>query len=325
MPYSYELDQCDVSDKKSLKIFREKREVWLSWFSHGISSSIENQLYNLMWWDATFWTLNEARKFADEKSPSSAITPILAGLIDQGYLALQILSLSKLVERNSADRSKGIISLRRVVDEIRENAKLFTRENYVAHDGLPFDAEIAYQKYLQEMEGKPRGAIWVAAGGSSDWAESRRMHEIFDGLSGIGAKQRSRTDVISERVLDSLEAVFTNQSIKHILNLRHKVFAHAADEYSRSRVATQIDRVEFGHIISSQKVLSQLMQVISADILSGPNFGSLIAIPQFNQFDHISLPYVRAKERSKLSEYWDKHVNERNGWLAEASKVILGF
>jgi hypothetical protein len=321
--YHYAIEQCDVQDRSLLKNFREKRSAWLLWLDHKEPSSIDNQFYSMMWCDAVFWTLNEARKFAAENSPSSAITPILAEFIDHGYLAQQILSISKLVEKNSPQPGKGIISLRRLVDEICENSFLFTRENYVCNDGLPFDPELARQKFLQRMATQTPSFSWMPTDGPEAWDTSVRVHQEFDELSGSPSDNRSRKDCISDRVFTSLRAAFDDTSFDHILAFRHKIFAHAADPQSRSYAKTQIDRVELENIIRAQKILCQLMQTISSYILCGPSFTSVVAIPQFNQFAHITLPYVSPDHRTKLSTFWSQHCRERNEWLKRDLNQVL--
>lgn len=323
MAYNFTIDECDIVDKKLLGSYRSKREAWLLWLDHNEPSSIDNQVYNLMWSDAVFWTLNEARKFTDDKHPSSAITPILAEFIDQGYIAIQIISISKLFEKNSSDPRHGVISLRRLVDEIVDNANLFTRENYVCYDGLPFDPEPVRQRFLAHISANGPGFISISREGPDAWDSSERLHIQFDKLSKTASGGRNRNDIISKDVFKSLKSVFDDVAFEHIKELRHKIFAHAADPHSRSYAHTSIDNVQLGRILQAQKNLLQLMQVVSNLILQAASFTSAIAIPQFNQFEHITLPYVKPEDRNKLSEFWSSHTRERNEWLRVSTKTIL--
>jgi hypothetical protein len=65
------------------------------------------------------------------------------------------------------------------------------------------------------------------------------------------------------------------------------------------------------------------MQIVSSVILQAANFTSAIAIPQFNHFKHINLPYVREENKRKLSTFWDSHAKERREWLQQSAKTIL--
>jgi hypothetical protein len=286
-------------------------------------SSINNQVYNLMWWDAVFWTLNEARKYADKNNPSSALTPILAEFIDQGYVALQVISISKLLEKNSGKPRRGIISLRRLVDEVVESANLFTREIYVCYDGLPFDPEPARQRFFDQIAANPNCTMPRPIEGPDAWEMSQRLHAQFDKLSGVTPSCRKRDDLISVDVFKALQSVFDDPAFEHVINLRHKVFAHAADAYSRSYVQTNIKNIELDQIIKAQKNLLQLMQIVSSLILQAANFICAVAIPQFNQFDYITCPYIRPENRNKISTFWNEHTEERCEWLRDSVKTLL--
>ena len=140
--YKYKIDECDVSDKKSLEKFREKRAEWVKWFGVDDENTIANQIYSMMWGDAAYRSLVEACRFSSEDNPTAHENEMLAGLLYDGYLANQMLSITKLIDKDSR-----VISLGRLFDEIKESRYLFTRENFVSHDGLPYD----YAK-VQEAE-----------------------------------------------------------------------------------------------------------------------------------------------------------------------------
>jgi hypothetical protein len=320
MNYEFDLADCDVREehKESVKQFRAKRATWLGWLDSAEPNSIDNQIHYLMWWDATFWSLNEARKYADDEKLSSARTPILAEFLNQGYLALQIHSISKLIEKNPSNPKKGIISLRRLVDELIAHSQYFTRENYVCHDGLPFDPEPEKQRFFEA-----NGAMPLAQAGPKAWAKSEIMHRGFDRLAKTTEGKRSRDDEIHPHIFESLRAALEDDSFAHILDLRHKIFAHAADATSQAEAKNQIQNVELSRIERAQKILCQLLQTISANILCGPVHTSTIAIPQFDQWRFVEQPYVHRDDRQKISKFWNDHCSNRNGWLLTAADDIL--
>ena len=45
--YKYKIDECDVSDKKSLEKFREKHSEWVNWFGVDDENTIANQIYSI--------------------------------------------------------------------------------------------------------------------------------------------------------------------------------------------------------------------------------------------------------------------------------------
>ncbi len=72
-------------------------------------------------------------------------------LFDTGFVAIQTTAIRRLTERSLEDPSKGVISLRRLVDDIRENRCLITREVYVGVDGLPYDSSAAKTRWMESI------------------------------------------------------------------------------------------------------------------------------------------------------------------------------
>jgi hypothetical protein len=66
----------------------------------------------------------------------------LAEALFDGHVATQVLAIRRLMD----DRNTDIISLRRLVKDLRHSWTLFTRENYVCFDGLPYDYEAVQHK-----------------------------------------------------------------------------------------------------------------------------------------------------------------------------------
>ena len=46
------------------------------------------------------------------------------------------------------NENKDRISLPRLINDLRKNLRLFTRENFVGFDGLPYDYEAAQQRVM---------------------------------------------------------------------------------------------------------------------------------------------------------------------------------
>src|SRR3954447_6200604 len=97
-PYTYPPEQCDVEDQKKLVAYRQAVTRWFEWLHADPEHSISSQLSDLLWQDAVFRVFNEARRYVDEDGPTSSVAPILAQFIDRGYVASQVLGISKLVE-----------------------------------------------------------------------------------------------------------------------------------------------------------------------------------------------------------------------------------
>src|SRR3546814_1313959 len=98
----------------------------------------------MLWEDMVFRTINECRRLAD-KSPSQSVgfNRDVASFVDSGYVAKQLLAIRRLTE---ITKRGDAITLPRILDDMKSNADLFTREIYVCHDGLPFDPGPAQQR-----------------------------------------------------------------------------------------------------------------------------------------------------------------------------------
>lgn len=80
--YDYDIDQCSVSDKARLSAFREKRSEWMGWLERDVHHNIWDQIHSIMWNDAAYRSLNEARRFASEKNPTASVNGMLGEFLD---------------------------------------------------------------------------------------------------------------------------------------------------------------------------------------------------------------------------------------------------
>src|SRR5439155_4784372 len=73
----------------------------------------------------------------------SAPSSTLAYLLDRGYVFTQVLAIQKLL-----DNREDVISVRRLLKDVRKHRGVITREVYVAGDGLPYD----YNKWPETVD-----------------------------------------------------------------------------------------------------------------------------------------------------------------------------
>jgi len=57
-------------------------------------------------------------------------------MLDQGYAATQVLAIRRL-----QDEGSDVFSLQRLLNDIQQQRDMITRENFVAHDGKPYDPD----------------------------------------------------------------------------------------------------------------------------------------------------------------------------------------
>jgi hypothetical protein len=133
------------------------------------------------------------------------------------------------VREMDAYRHQVLFSLRRLIIEMRRNWPLFTRENSVCHDGLPYDYEAVMVKEMTARAGG--GAFWAAITGPDAWATARLAHEQFDRLDGIDPGQRAREDRLPKALLGTIESWLDGSGAE--ARRKHQCFSTAQTALNR--------------------------------------------------------------------------------------------
>ena len=86
--------------------------------------------------------------------------------------------------------------------------------------------------------------------GPAGWPMAERMHKAFDKLAQVGQMNRSRTDLISDKIFDHLESHL--EECDKVKKFVDKFIAHAADPDNRTGLATEergltLERLEACH------------------------------------------------------------------------------
>lgn len=320
--YKYQISDCDVRDKATLEVYRAKRAEWVRLLDGDPVHSISSQLSAMLWNDIAFRVFNEARRFASEDNPNSAVASMLAEFLDIGYVATQVLAIGRVAEKSPSDPNKSVISLRRILDEMVENRSLITREHYVAYDGLPYDpAPVREKHHRQKLISANRGASieWRPTSGPDAWEVSDRMHETFDRLSNKTADSRSMGDLISIDVYKRMIGAFDDPVFDDIKMLRHKILAHASDQTNRPANFTQLT---LDMSARAHKILSRVAHTVSGTILYHSGAGGL-PIPQFDQFKFLDRVFIASENLKGLNEFWWKHASMCEAWLQDAEEKVL--
>ena len=258
----------------------------------------------MVWAEVSFKALTKA---AIDNPTSPLNNTLLAEALIDGYVARQVLSIRRLV-----DKAKTNISIIRILSEIRSSYALFTRENYVCFDGLPYDYRQVQVRQMERIAGS--GSIWQETEGPEAWMSSQRAHEQFDRLSGKASTNRNRNDQLPRSLIDTLDKWLTNSGAVKIARWSHVYLAHAGNRDARLKIA---DFNLTGEKISSTiKELACTVEAISAFLLfeSGRS-GSLMPQPQFDVFEHLNKPIMSTEEIKLADKYWRTLANDRDNYL----------
>lgn len=293
--YKFALAACDpsVTDRASLDAYRAKRATWLEWLEDDEYHAIWTVLHDMVWSDVAFKMFSHLAT-EDEGNPLN--NSLLSEALIRGNLAGQVLAIRRLL-----DTSRGRISLRRLLVEIRSNIRLFTRENYVCFDGdlyAPVPAEIT-----------ARRAEW------RDGFLSGMAHSQFDKLIGLtDPAKRTRQDRLPLSLIDKLEGWIAGSPADEIAEWSHAYLAHAGSISERDKIATLF--VNGNKIADAIRALARVAEAIGAWLLfAGGRSSSLMPVAQFDQFEKLDRPVMPAGSEDELARLWRTTSAERDSWL----------
>jgi hypothetical protein len=259
--YKYPIAECDVplERRSQLESYRAKRCQWLSWLDTDEHHAIWTTLSSMVWTDVSYRTLRQIVIGQEERNETGCLhNGLVAEQIIQGYVARQVLGIRRLL-----DKTSGVISLRRLVIDLRSNWPLFTRENYVCHDGLPYDYDAAMLKELAAHANK--GAFWAATTGPDAWGTSRMAHEQFDRLAGIESSKRAREDRLPKTLLGTIESWLDGSGAEELAHWSHAYLAHAGGPDRRRQIEEGL--VTADKISEAIRTLVRATEAVSAYVL----------------------------------------------------------
>jgi len=302
------MEECDIVDKEQAEKFRKKRKEWLELLMGKDTFSIWNQIHWLLLNHGVFLAVNELRRIAQGNSKDEVgFNGMVIGLFDSGFATVQSLAIRRLIEKPNNKEEKGVVSLRMILKDIKCNLDLITRENYVCHDGTPYDWNIGGLDVEQRIE-------------------SSRRHSMFDKLARKNESERSRDDFIHIKTIVRLEQKIAEcDGIRQYVN---KFVAHAASYEKRKafkgKNTNYNSLLTIGNFEKCYKALHNVSNIILNYILFENNVGPM-AEPQFDLFENLdkkwstseNLDRARAKwyEFKEKTEKWDQNAIELLGSL----------
>lgn len=311
--YKYDVRDCDVLDTPRLEQYREKRKFWIELLSDDEEHAIISQINQMIWNDAVFRVVNHARKLSAKKTKKGArINNTVSDFIDQSYVSTQLLAIRRLAE---SSKRGDEVSLKRLVKDMKECTELFTRENYVSYDGLPFDPDAARQRFLKNL---PPSKLGPATGslptdGPEAWGASDRAHLSFDRIC-LGEPSRSnrkqRLDpLIFDRLVKNLGACSRFEAIAS------KFVAHAADQSSRQKLPRKQRSVTLAQVTRCHQAICRVAAFVYGPILYIGGFG-LLPHAQFGHLKYLDEPWVDTQDLRKLEAFWHEHQETVESWVS---------
>lgn len=309
--YKFSVTDCDVLDKERLAKFREKRNQWINWLDDDKHHAIWQVLTDMVWNEVAFKTLGQ---IADAENESALNNPLISEAVVRGHVAIQVLAIRRLT-----DTTKGVLSLSKLLQDIRSNLRLITRENYVAFDGLPYDYSVVEEEHYRT---RGTGVMWLDTTGPKAFSTACMAHEAFDRMSSISPDRRSRDDRLPTKLIDTIERWVTECGAKDIASWSHNHLAHAGSLASRQAIADySISGAKIGAAI---KGLARAAEALSAYILySSGRMNALMPTPQFDQFELLENAVLSSASRADPTMVWETLTREYDGSLGEVETDLI--
>jgi hypothetical protein len=288
---------------------KEKFSEWENMLLGDDRHSIRNQIYEMMWDSAVFQCINESRKYAlkDDKGNDKR-NEMLHSFINQCFFKTQLLSIRRLTDRDTGkvrrNKSYTVYSLYNLIEDMKKNSALFTRENILAIHGLPYDYEEALAEYKNSIDHTKPYFV------PQEIAHSEDIHRRIDSIAGIAVEKRSPDDLIPLNTLKQFEIRLND--IEGLCKYVDKYIAHSATLESRRNVPEEIEGA-LGKVLNAHKVICETASYIGSKLLFC-GFGVFLATPQFDQFEYLDEPIASQETIEKLRDLWKKYRRETEQW-----------
>ena len=329
--YKFSIDECDVQDKESLSQFREKLGEWLLLMNDD-EHAVVKQIHELLWIFNVFSTIEETRRLEHKAGGNSAaLNPVIAEFINDGFVVCVANGIRKLWEKSKDDPNKQIVSLHRVIDDVAKNAHLFTRENYVCHNGLPFDYEAVESTRMRIILNEtktpartPRVSRTEKQGPLAS-GMSRLFHKSFDRISIAqqSSEGRSRSEGIDPAVFERLKSHVNMSGIENINLVANKLLFHAGDRRSREAVRSRIDRVDVDEFKQVVKALYEASAFLGSDILMDGHPGGF-PTAQYDVFEKLEHLWCTQTNLGSVGAVWQSFASEVSNWDASEKFKVSG-
>lgn len=268
--------------------FKECYDRWSGWLGLGHENipknSIWYQLTEMMNNELIFQALLISGKKAKANTEFSyflASNKPLYKYLLEGYLSFQYLAIRRLIEKydpkSDKVEKKGVFSLCRLVEDMKNNNSKITREAFVCVYGLPYDYErLSKYEPMEPFHVRDKNEPNDVNGNS---VKSEQRHLFFDRLSGVTIANRQPTDTIQLDYWEKCQENLNNEVFNRIKNFVNKYLAHAADSKSVAYL-TEDDKIRsIQRIHEAQALLIGLFTKIVEDLY----LTSTLIIPTYSE------------------------------------------
>lgn len=292
----------------------EKRPQWLEVLSGKDRHSIINQLTEMTWNAAVYQIVNEARRLAPTDSNGGVqLNGTLHGFIDHCFFTSHMAAVRRLSDTCPLEGKRGVYSLAGLLDDMKLNRELLTREAIFSVEKRPYDYEHIRQRSLEyDQERIASGEQAYCVPQELRWENHERRHKNIDRLSDTLSESRQPGDIIIEDVFNNLRQKADSACEKVVTHVTQFI-AHAGSPESRRNVQVSKWSMTLDHLWKAHRSLCEVASFIAIVIL-GDSCPGFLPIPQFNQFEHIERGLVTLCDLPTLQKIWQDLDREYHNW-----------
>lgn len=279
-----------------------KIKMWGEWLLGDDENSVRNQIFGMIWNSAVFEIVKTAHNEAFKRGSEDALPNwAVSDLILYSYFETQVSAIMRLLDdRNKTD----IISLKRLVKDIKDSQRCLTRKNFLDAFGLPYDYE---DRLVTANIHNDQNEFYR-------YARAKSMHERIDRLVGVSAtNQRKPTDIVRESLLEWIYKRLETPELNDIRKYRNKFVGHAASAESRNWKNTDAFQMSLGKISRAHSIICEITAFIAKNIL-GKSFTQFFSSRARDVFENLDKPLATQEDMSTLREQWEKYKRNTEEW-----------
>ncbi|MFH0771879.1 MAG: hypothetical protein V1933_04605 [Candidatus Omnitrophota bacterium] len=305
----------------SFEQFKDKRNLWIECFSGEDHNSVCKQIDRILWNYAVFNIINKAREITpadaagkilkfheimDTVYPTLEAYPlnietsvemngILHRFMDECFFESQFLAVRRLIDAYKlADPKRPVFSLIALLNDMKDNILLMTRENFFKAEGLDYAGD------------RPEADLSI-------YASATGRHTQIDVLCGVIENNRRPYDTVRKEVFDYYTEKIQDAS-KKFKDYADKYLAHSATPKSRCQVDGT--KIRLGCLSDAHKAICQVAHFIREILPDSRGVG----LPPLclDHFKFIDRPLVSTERVESLSAAWNEFVEEIDSWNSSA-------
>jgi hypothetical protein len=290
--------------------FQVEYSKWLKQFDSEDKNCLLKQVQNMLFETLIYRCILKARSIAPKDNKGRIrLNGAMHYLIDKCFFNNQLMAIRRLT-----DRGEDVVSLYKLLNQMKGNCKYLTRLNYfmiLQERGYEYDYSEIKKKHDEYVEKNLRMNEAIMIPDELTWEKSERLHSDFDKLSKNKASNRTPEDIIDNSIFDKLL-----NELDRCEKLRDHVdhfVAHSLKPEKVEKLDDEALRVTFERLWEAQQIICKVTHFVGLYLLGIVDYG-LLPIPHGSFLQYIEEPLITKEEKPKLREEEDIFRNEIYSW-----------